>query len=113
MGLSKEGGGLNRYYGKKVIILLDEYDTPLQEAYVGGYWEQMVQFIRSMFNATFKTNPYLNRAFLMTMEDLMNGRTLTTEIDEEIVFNQLYRNRDAIWIRHYGFVFEGKKVLIG
>lgn len=55
---------LSRYYGKKVIILLDEYDTPLQEAYVGGYWEEMVQFIRSLFNATFKTNPYLERAFL-------------------------------------------------
>ena len=198
---------LNRYYGKKVIILLDEYDTPLQEAYVGGYWEQMVQFIRSMFNATFKTNPYLGRAFLtgitrvskesifsdlnnltvvtttteayssqfgftekevfsaleafgmsvekaqvkawydgftfgskrdiynpwsitrflkeklykpywantssnslvshlirqgrpdvkMSMEDLMNGKTLTAEIDEEIVFDQLYGNQDAIW----------------
>ena len=55
---------LSRYHGKKVIILLDEYDTPLQEAYVGGYWEQIVQFIRSLFNATFKTNPYLERALL-------------------------------------------------
>ena len=33
---------LCRYYGKKVIILLDEYDTPMQEAYVGGYWEEFV-----------------------------------------------------------------------
>ena len=31
---------LQQYYGKKVIILLDEYDTPLQEAYVGGYWKE-------------------------------------------------------------------------
>ena len=50
---------LSRYYNRKVIILLDEYDTPMQEAYVNGYWEQMVSFMRSMFNATFKTNPYL------------------------------------------------------
>ena len=48
-----------QYYGKKVIILLDEYDTPMQEAYVHGYWEELVSFIRSMFNSTFKTNPYL------------------------------------------------------
>ena len=47
---------LSRYYGKKVIILLDEYDTPMQEAYVNGYWEKLVAFTRSFFNATFKTN---------------------------------------------------------
>lgn len=198
---------LSRYYGKKVIILMDEYDTPLQEAYVNGYWDQMTRFIRSMFNAAFKTNPYMERAFLtgitrvskesifsdlnnltvvtatsekyctrfgftetevfdalerfrlpeekaqikawydgftfgsqrdiynpwsitcfleerlykpywantssnslisllirqgkpdikMTLEDLMNGNALVTEIDEEIAFDQLYRNPDAIW----------------
>ena len=50
---------MSRYYGRKVLIFLDEYDTPLQEAYVNGYWEELVQFIRSMFNSTFKTNPYM------------------------------------------------------
>ena len=49
---------------EKVIILLDEYDTPMQEAYVHGYWEELVNFIRSMFNAAFKTNPYLERAIM-------------------------------------------------
>lgn len=47
------------YYRKKVIILLDEYDTPMQEAYVHGFWEELVGFTRSLFNSTFKTNPYL------------------------------------------------------
>ena len=55
---------LSRYYGKKVIILLDEYDTPMQEAYVNGYWDEMTFFIRSLFNAAFKTNLYLERALL-------------------------------------------------
>lgn len=41
------------YYGKKVIVILDEYDTPMQEAYVGGYWDEMTAFIRSLFNNTF------------------------------------------------------------
>ena len=50
---------LMRYYGKRVLILLDEYDTPMQEAYVYGYWEELVEFIRSLLNATFKTNPYM------------------------------------------------------
>ena len=55
---------LSRYYDKKVIILLDEYDTPFQEAYVHGYWRELVDFTRSLFNATFKTNPYLARALM-------------------------------------------------
>ncbi len=55
---------LCRYYGKKVIILLDEYDTPVQEAYVNGYWQEMTALTRSMFNSTFKTNPYLERAIM-------------------------------------------------
>ena len=55
---------LMRYYGKKVIILLDEYDTPMQEAYVSGYWEELVVFTRSLFNATFKANPYMERSLM-------------------------------------------------
>ena len=55
---------LCRYYGKKVIILLDDYDTPMQEAYVHGFWEKLVSFIRSLFNSCFKTNPWLERAIM-------------------------------------------------
>ncbi len=55
---------LERYYGKRVIILLDEYDTPMQEAYLNGYWEKIVPFMRSLFNSTFKTNPYMERSLL-------------------------------------------------
>ncbi len=70
---------LYRYYGKKVIILLDEYDTPMQEAYVDGYWEEMVSFTRSLFNAAFKTNPYLERA-------VMTG---VTRVSRESIFSDL------------------------
>lgn len=70
---------LSRYYGKKVIILLDEYDTPMQEAYVNGYWDEMTAFIQSLFNSTFKTNPYLFRA-------VMTG---ITRIGKESVFSDL------------------------
>lgn len=45
---------LSRYYGKKVIILLDEYDTPLQEAFLSGYRDEIMPFIRGLFNATFE-----------------------------------------------------------
>lgn len=70
---------LHRYYGKKVIILLDEYDTPLQEAYIYGYWDQLTTFIRSLFNCTFKTNPYLERG-------LMTG---ITRVSKESIFSDL------------------------
>ena len=65
---------LSRYYGKKVIILLDEYDTPMQEAYVHGYWEELMEFTRSMFNAAFKTNPYLERAVLTGITRISKNR---------------------------------------
>lgn len=70
---------LARYYGKKVIILLDEYDTPMQEAYVHGYWEEFTSFIRSFFNSTFKTNPYMERA-------VMTG---ITRVSKESIFSDL------------------------
>ena len=70
---------LMRHYGKKVIILLDEYDTPMQEAYIDGYWEELVAFIRNLFNAAFKTNPYLERA-------IMTG---ITRVSKESIFSDL------------------------
>lgn len=70
---------LTRYYNQKVIILLDEYDTPMQEAYMGGYWNEFTSFIRSLFNSTFKTNPYLERA-------IMTG---ITRVSKESIFSDL------------------------
>ena len=70
---------LCRYYGKKVIILLDEYDTPMQEAYVRGYWDELVAFTRNMFNSTFKTNPYLARAVMIGI----------TRVSKESIFSDL------------------------
>ena len=55
---------LYRYYGERVLIFLDEYDTPMQEAYVHGYWDKFVELTRSIFNSTFKTNPYMSRAVM-------------------------------------------------
>lgn len=82
---------LYRKFEKKVIILLDEYDTPMQEAYVNGYWNELVDFIRSFFNSTFKTNPYLDRAIMTGItrvskesifSDLNNLNVITTTNDE-------------------------------
>ncbi|MCR4745503.1 MAG: ATP-binding protein [Lachnospiraceae bacterium] len=70
---------LSDHYGKKVIILIDEYDTPMQEAYVNGYWDKIVEFMRNMFNGTLKTNPYLHKALL----------TGITRVSRESLFSDL------------------------
>ena len=122
---------LSRYYGKKVIIFLDEYDTPMQEAYVNGYWDEMAAFIRSLFNSTFKTNPYLFRAVMTgitriiresVFSDLNNLTVITTtsEIFEDSfgftqqeVWNALEEydlsgQKESVKAWYDGFVF-GKK----
>ena len=76
---------LSRYYKKNAIILLDEYDTPMQEAYLNGYWEEIVSFTRNFFNSTFKTNPYLERA-------IMTG---ITRVSKESIFSDL-NNLDIV-----------------
>ena len=77
--LHKLSDYLKRYYGQKVIILLDEYDTPMQEAYVNGFWDELVAFTRSLFNSTFKTNPHLARG-------IMTG---ITRVSKESIFSDL------------------------
>ena len=70
---------LYRYYGKRVLIFLDEYDTPLQEAYINGFWDEMAAYTRALFNSTFKTNPSLERG-------IMTG---ITRVSKESIFSEL------------------------
>ena len=123
---------LYRCYGKKVIILLDEYDTPLQEAWVYGYWKEMVEFIRGLFNSTFKTNPYLERAVMTGItrvskesifSDLNNLEVVTTtseKYEDSFGFTEeevwaalrecgLYENRLAVKDWYDGFTFGKRK----
>ena len=123
---------LCRYYGKKVIILLDEYDTPLQEAWVYGYWKEMVELIRGLFNSTFKTNPYLERAVMTGItrvskesifSDLNNLEVVTTtseKYEDSFGFTEeevwaalqecgLYENRLAVKDWYDGFTFGKRK----
>ncbi len=123
---------LYRCYGKKVIILLDEYDTPLQEAWVYGYWKEMVEFIRGLFNSTFKTNPYLERAVMTGItrvskesifSDPNNLEVVTTtseKYEDSFGFTEeevwaalrecgLYENRLAVKDWYDGFTFGKRK----
>ena len=123
---------LSKYYGKKVIVLLDEYDTPLQESYAYGYWRELTAFTRSLFSATFKTNPYLERAIMTGItrvskesifSDLNNLEVITTTSEkyatsfgftESEVFTALDEagmsdQCDVVKKWYDGFVFGGKK----
>ncbi len=130
--LKNLSGWLSDYHGKKVIILLDEYDTPLQEAWVHGYWKEMTEFIRGMFNSTFKTNPYLERAVMTGItrvskesifSDLNNLEVVTATSEkyedsfgftEEEVWEALrecglYENRQSVKDWYDGFTFGRRK----
>lgn len=132
MSLNRLSLCMSRCYGEKVIILLDEYDTPLQEAYLYGYWDKMVLLVRSLFNYTFKTNPYLERGLVTgitriskesVFSDLNNIVVITTTshqytecfgFTEEEVFNSLEKRGLSGWkekVKNWydGFAFGGKK----
>ncbi len=127
---------LERYYGKKVIVLLDEYDTPMQEAYVKGYWQELADFIRNLLNATFKDNPYLERGIMTGItriskesifSDLNHLKVVTVTSTEYADCFGFTEGEVAAALREYGleerkqevkkwydgFAFSGKKVFIG
>lgn len=131
LALNQLSDYLCRYYRKKVIILLDEYDTPMQEAYIHGYWDELVSFTRSLFNAAFKTNPWLERAIMTGItrvskesifSDLNHLEAVTTTSEkyadcfgftEEEVFAAMdefgYREKEKVKRWYDGFVFGNKK----
>ena len=53
-----------QYHGKNTMILIDEYDVPLENAYLEGFYDRMIQFIRSLFESALKTNPYLEKSVI-------------------------------------------------
>lgn len=111
IALHKLSDFMQRYYEKKPIILLDEYDTAMQEAYVYGYWDEMVSFTRSLFNATFKTNPYFDRAVMTGItrvskesifSDLNNLTVVTTTSDKYAESFGFTQNEVSNVLREYG-----------
>ena len=110
---------LYRYYNKKVIILLDEYDTPMQEAYVDGFWEELVGFTRNLFNLSFKTNPWLERAVMTgitrvskesVFSDLNNLKVVTTTSDEYMDSFGFTENEVFDALEEYGLASEKEEV---
>ena len=82
---------LYQYYNKPVILLIDEYDVPLQNAYIQGYYEEAVSFYRTFYGVTFKDNPYLEKTVItgvsrVAKESIFSGANnfdVYTVLDDE------------------------------
>lgn len=98
---------LYRHYGQKVIILIDEYDVPMDKAFQHGYYQEMVSLIRGMFGQALKTNSFLQFAVL----------TGCLRISKESIFTGLnnfkvYSAADARYDEAFGFTDEEVKKIL-
>lgn len=124
---------LNKHYGKKVILLIDEYDVPLQSAYNNGYYDEMVDFLRSMFSSALKTNDALERGILtgclrISKESIFTGlnnftvRTISSqyacdcfgftqkEIDDLLKYYDLIEKRQEMKDWYDGYLFNETEI---
>ena len=98
---------LYKHYGKKTILLIDEYDVPLDKAFQNGYYREMVALIRTMFGMALKTNEFLYFAVL----------TGCLRVSKESIFTGLNNFKvlsitDARFDEHFGFTDEDVKELL-
>ena len=85
-----------QYHGKNTMILIDEYDVPLENAYLEGFYDQMISFIRSLFESALKTNPYLEKSVI----------TGCLRISKESIFTGLNNLKsDSVLHTEYGDSF--------
>ncbi len=63
-GISNLMGYMNKHYGKKVMLFIDEYDVPIQEGYLQGYYNEMIVLIRNLLTAALKDNPYVEKSLI-------------------------------------------------
>ena len=97
---------LCKHYKKKVIVLIDEYDTPIESGYFNGYYPKVIEMIREFLGNCLKTNPYLDRALL----------TGITRVSKESLFSGLnnlkvYSLLNKKYQDHFGFIEEEVNML--
>ncbi len=100
---------LQKHYGKKVLLLIDEYDVPLAKANEKGYYEQMVSLVRNVFEQALKKNESLYFAVMTgclrvdkgltkrEIEKLIAGEAVEKEIRQELTYNSLYDSAENLW----------------
>ena len=92
---------LSKHYGQKVIILMDEYDTPMQEAWVHGYWKEMSELMRGFFSSSLKNNKYVRKSYL----------TGITRVGKESIFSDMNNLnvsgvKEELYAEYFGFTQE-------
>lgn len=124
---------LEKYHHQKTIILIDEYDVPLENAYFEGFYDEMVGFVRSLFESALKTNESLNFAVItgclrISKESIFTGLNnlnvisvldesyaehfgfIQSEVDELIRFYDIEEKRDEIKAWYDGYLFGNTEV---
>ena len=124
---------LYQHYGKKVIILIDEYDVPLENAYFRGFYDHMIDFIRSLLESALKTNPYLEKCVItgclrISKESIFTGLNnlkvdsvlhadygdafgfTEKEVEEMLSYYGLDANLDEVKQWYDGYLFHGIEI---
>ena len=124
---------LKQYYGVNTIILIDEYDVPLEDAYFSGYYDKMVRFIRSLFESALKTNPALEFSVItgclrISKESIFTGLNnlevnsiltdaysenfgfIQSEVDELLSYYDIENKKDLIKRWYDGYLFGDNEV---
>ncbi len=124
---------LYKYHGKNAIILIDEYDVPLENAYFEGFYDKMIKFIRSLFESALKTNPYLEKAVItgclrISKESIFTGLNnlkidsvlhadygdafgfTQEEVSEMLSYYDLSENLDEVKKWYDGYLFNGIEI---
>ncbi|BBE31143.1 hypothetical protein OSSY52_12840 [Tepiditoga spiralis] len=111
---------MERYYGKKVIILIDEYDTPIQQAYLHGYYDEIISLIGNLFGMALKDNVYLEKAVLtgitrVSKESIFTG---VNNLEVSTVLNELFNDKYGLTkeeveetLKYYELEYEENEVI--
>ncbi|BBE30933.1 hypothetical protein OSSY52_10740 [Tepiditoga spiralis] len=111
---------MERYYGKKVIILIDEYDTPIQQAYLHGYYDEIISLIGNLFGMALKDNVYLEKAVLtgitrVSKESIFTG---VNNLKVSTVLNELFNDKYGLTkeeveetLKYYELEYEESEVI--
>ena len=98
---------LEKYYGEKVILLIDEYDAPINDGYTYGYSEEAILFMKNMFSFAMKTNPSLQKAVITGLTKIA-GKSLFSKLNHFISYNVLEKE----YSEYFGFMEEEVKFVI-
>ena len=122
---------LNKHYGKKVMLFIDEYDVPIQEAYLRGYYDEMIVIIRNLLTAALKDNEYVEKALItgilrVAKESIFSGLNnlevntilgfnfndkfgfTENEVEELLKYYNLTEKIDEVKAWYNGYIFGGK-----